>query len=356
MAGNPRIADAPYEDHVGVWASELSQWLPDTVFDAHVHVGPAEAMGALTPERLAEPLATFTHFTWQTLSRWHAALFPGRRMAGVAAFPFPLREVDIERANAYIVDVMERAAHVAGFLLAHPTDARQAQQTYEAAMARGVRFRGVKPYFDLLGKSNYETTMPEFIPEALLDMMDAEGLVMMLHTSGVGMGDPQSQGYVRSVLDRHPHVRIILAHMGRYLRVEDFFRFCETDLLSHPRLYLEMSSATLPEVYERTLARTETHDRLLFGTDLPYGLISGVEVWSQETGPTFITRDRFVWTDESVAERFAERATGLTYNTYHAITALKAALEVVAPDEKRAEQLKRKVFAENAMRLLQDAP
>ncbi len=38
-----------------------------------------------------------------------------------------------------------------------------------------------------------------------------------------------------------------LAHMGRHLQVEDFFRFIESDLPGHS----EMSSASRVEVYAR---------------------------------------------------------------------------------------------------------
>ena len=80
--------------------------------------------------------------------------------------------------------------------------------------------------------------------------------------------------------------------MGRYLDVEQFRSFCDSDLFEHPRLYLEMSSASRPEVYEWTLAKPSTHTRLVFGTDFPFGLLTGMEAWSPETGPVFVTRDR----------------------------------------------------------------
>ena len=65
--------------------------------------------------------------------------------------------------------------------------------------------------------------------------------------------------------------------MGRYLAVDEFFRFCDSGLLDYPNLYLEMSSASRPEVYARVLGHAEILDRLLFGSDLPSDLITGVE-------------------------------------------------------------------------------
>jgi predicted TIM-barrel fold metal-dependent hydrolase len=241
-------------------------------------------------------------------------------------------------------------------LLPRPDDTPAARATYGRAVREGVPFVGVKPYFDLLGKSNYETRMGEFVPDDLLDFMDAEGLVMMLHTAGLGMGEPDNQSFVLDALERWPRLRIVLAHMGRYLEVEDFMRFADSAVFGHPRLYLEMSSASRVEVYERTLSDPSTHDRLLFGSDLPFGAITGVEDWSAETGPVFVTRDRYSWSDEEVDRRFADKATGLTYNTYHVIDAFRRALDKALPDPDAAGRVKRRVFRDNALSLFGSAP
>ena len=242
-----------YVDHVQLWADELKGWTPPVLFDVHVHVGPAAVMGPLSAERRKLPLATFSHLTFEELETWYGRLFSGKRIAGLIAFPFPLHEVDIEAANRYLLELMKREPRVKGFALAHPTDAGRTIAMLEKALAEGVRFSGIKPYFDLLGKSVFDCAMSEFIPQALLRLMDRERLVLMLHTSRSGMGERENQDYLRDVLERFPRLRIILAHMGRYLAVDEFFRFCDSGLLDYPNLYLEMSSASRPEVYARVL-------------------------------------------------------------------------------------------------------
>ena len=96
-SGNAIVDIPPYEDHAGLWANGLNRWVPDTIFDAHAHLGPPDAMGTYPPERLREPLCTFGSLTWEELGALHARLFPGKRVAGVVAFPFPHREVDWTR-------------------------------------------------------------------------------------------------------------------------------------------------------------------------------------------------------------------------------------------------------------------
>ena len=347
---NEVVALPEYQDHIGLW-NDLRAWVPEKLFDAHVHVGLPEFMGSFSPERLKEPLSTFASLSWEELNTLHRQVFAGKTVDGAIVMGWPLREVSIEAANAYIIRVMQKDSRLKGFMMTHPTDVGQARADFDRARRAGVRFLGTKPYFDFLGKSNYKSTMPEFIPDALLEFMDAEELVLMLHTSGLGMGVEENREFVGRALDRHPRLRIILAHMGRYLDVEQFRTFCDSDLFEHPRLYLEMSSASRPEVYEWTLAKPSTHRRLVFGTDFPFGTLTGMEAWSPETGPVYITRDRYTWSDDAVQRHFAAQTEKLTYNTYHVIDSLREAMARRARPPAETAALKQAIFHDNAARL-----
>ena len=340
-----------YCDHIGLWAGELSDWVPQEFFDAHVHLGVPAAMGPISPQRQQVPLCTFTSLDLAQLRGWHARLFPQRHISGIIAFPFPLREVDIASANRYLIETMRAEPELRGFLLAHPTDLGPTQAAWDAALEAGVRFFGVKPYFDLLGKDVLECSMGEFVPDSLLRFMEARQLVLMLHTSGSGMGEVANQQFVRDILEKFPGVRVVLAHMGRYLQAEEFFRFADSGLLELPGLYLEMSSATVPAVYARALEHRSVHQRLLFGTDLPYGLITGMEAWSDQAGAIFVTRDRYRWTDEALQQASPVQPDQLTYNTYHVLQAFKAAVDSRRLPATEEAALKRAVFCENAQSL-----
>jgi hypothetical protein len=67
------------------------------------------------------------------------------------------------------------------------------RRAIDEATRRGVRFAGVKPYYDLTGRGVFECSMADFIPESLWELMNAEGLVLMLHTSGKGMCERANQ-------------------------------------------------------------------------------------------------------------------------------------------------------------------
>src|SRR3989339_1119175 len=129
-----------YVDHVGLWENELKAWVPQTIFDAHVHLGPAHVMGQLSPQRRQLPLSTFSSLPWEQLQDWHRRLFSGKRIAGLIAFPFPLQEADLDAANRYLIERMKRQPTLKGFALAHPTDTDRTLASLQAATDEGVRF------------------------------------------------------------------------------------------------------------------------------------------------------------------------------------------------------------------------
>lgn len=348
----------PYADHIGLWRDELRAWVPERIFDAHVHLGPKSSVQKkFTPDRLRQALSTFACLPWEKLSAFYPDLYSGKTLVGLIAFPFPLREVNLDAANDYLIDLMRREPRITGFAWAHPTDTGRTIAACERAESAGVRFRGVKPYVDLLGKSNFDATPPEFIPEPLLEFMNVRGLVMMFHTSGIGVGSREIQDYLRAVAGRYPRIKVVLAHMGRYVEARQFFDFMDSGVWKDcPTLFLDMSSASCPEVYERVLAHHELWPRLIFASDAPFGLITGVERWSQARGAIFIARDHYSWSDPKMEAEFAEERQHLTYNTYHCIQALKEAFTRLGLAGRPAEDLKAAIFSRNAMHGILEMP
>lgn len=344
-------AEKPYCDHVGLWRDELRAWVPEDIFDAHAHLGPPGIMRQFTAERKQAPGSTFADFTLEELTALYARFFSGREIVGFCAFGFPHREVDIAAANEYIAGLIPGNPKLRGFIMADPFNTPRTVAQFERARERGAVFRGVKPYFDLLGKSNLETKMGEFVPPDLLDFMNREKLFLMLHTSGMGMCEKENQDFVRRIVERFPRVTTILAHMGRYVHPEQYHAFLDSGVAEMPRVFLDMSSATVPGVYEKTLAREKLWGKLLFASDFPFGLITGTERFSPEKGFSFITRDDYGWSDPALQEQFARERKSLTYNSYHAIKALKVAMERLGLSGETAKKLKRAVFSGNALDL-----
>lgn len=340
-----------YEDHIGLWAGELKAWLPDRIFDAHVHLGPPEIVARLLPERNLA-VTVWTSLKWEEALAGYARLFSGKIIAGVIAFPFPIQEVNVAQANEYLAGLLASDKRVKGFLLVNPARINEARKQFYKHEKTGARFYGVKPYYDLLGKSNYATRMEELLPKDLLQFMNSEKLVLMLHTCGIGVGDPAVRDYIRFMAESYPQIKIILAHFGRYLHPDQFLEFMDTDVMDFPSVYLEMSSATSVAAQESVLSRRALWRRLLFGSDLPWAMMDGLEFWDDKTAPgMFLTRTEYQWSDLKLLKKHEATRRKLTFNTYHVLKCFKDAVERsgIAPADR--QELKQNVFFQNALEL-----
>ena len=340
-----------YEDHINLWAGELKAWLPDRIFDAHVHLGPPEIVAALSPERNLA-LTVWTSLKWEEALSGYAGLFSGKTLEGVIAFPFPIQEVNVAKANAYIADLLARDKRVKGFLLVNPAKINEAKKQFSMHERKGARFYGVKPYYDLLGKSNYATKMEELLPGELLKFMNSEKLILMLHTSSIGVGDPAVREYIRFMAGTYPGIKIILAHFGRYLHPDQFLEFMETDVMRLPSVYLEMSSASSLDAQKSVLSRRELWPKLLFGSDLPWAMMDGLEYWDDKTAPgMFLTRTEYKWSDSKLLGKHEATRRKLTFNTYHVLKCFKDAVEKSGFAPADQQELKQNVFFRNALKL-----
>lgn len=334
-------------DHLGLWKNELCDWVPEKIFDAHIHLGRKDFMTKpFSSSRLATALSSFAHMTIEELDAIYAELFKSKDIVGMFAFPFPQPEVDGSRANCYIIELMQNDSRVKGFLRSDPIDTAADIRTFSAAESKGARFYGVKPYFDLLGKSNYDTQLKEILPDKLLSFMNSERLILMLHTTGRGMGDPTVLEYLSRIVDKFPDIKIILAHMGRYLDVRDFECFMNSDLRKSQNIFFDISFASEKTVYDLALSDPGLRKRLMFASDNPFGLILGGEFFKRDGKAELMTRNKYTWSENG------SWGYNMTWNSYHCLKAFKDALESAEENVDKRQSVKEDIFLNNALSML----
>ena len=181
-----------------------------------------------------------------------------------------------------------------------------------------------KPPFSVL-----DVKMEEFLPDEILRFSDREGHVLMLHTSSIGVADEAVCDYISKILYDYPNIKVVLAHIGRYYEKSQFIKFYNSGFLeshSNKNMYFDMSSVSEKELLQLVLEKDFLHDRIMFGSDLPYGLIK-------------------------LSKEHEKERCNLTYNVYHSIKALKDAIDALNLPQNRKSQMIRKVFYENAKKL-----
>lgn len=361
--GCRNIKQFRYEDHIGLWKNELADFMPDRFFDAHEHIGPLSVVGPMDEERARSALTNFTFMEWEDLLQVYARMYAGKEPGYVVGFGFVIHEVDVRAANSYVLHKAKTDPRLLPMLLATPRDPGALMAGYEEACALGVKVYGVKPYYDFADKPGHFTAMDveleEFVTEDMLQFCQAHKAVLILHTCDIGMGSPRLRAKIQRILDTYTELKLILAHLGRFYVKEEFFDFLDSDFLDKNRnkpFWFDISSVTDPEVFMRTIAREDLRKRLLFAADHPFGLIPGVEMYSETMGGIFLTRDEYPWSDPKLLEQFAEQTRKMTYNNYHCLKSLKDAVLHHIPNDAQRKEFLEDLFYYNACALFGVAP
>lgn len=343
-----------YEDHIGLWENELKDFMPSRFFDVHGHIGMEDFVSEIDEERKLSALMTYTGMEWEELLGVYRDMYSGKEVRYVCGFGFVIREVDVEKANSYIIRKAKEDKRLLPFLIHTPRNPQALISGYEEAKKMGVKIYGVKPYYEFAKKSGnfgpMDVELEEFVTPDMLKFCDENGLVLMLHTCDIGMGSPKLREKVQNILDTYKNIKLILAHMGRFFVKEEFFAFLDSGFLEKNKnrdFWFDVSSVTDKEVLERSFAREDLYPRMLFGCDHPFGLIVGVE----SSDGLYLTRDEYFWSDKECLEKFREERKKLTYNNYHCLKSLKDAIKKNFADEKKQREVAENLFYKNACKL-----
>jgi uncharacterized protein len=258
----PREAYPTHDGEVGDFVRGLG--LPGLV-DIHVH---------LLPHRLQE--AVWAYFDGLDDPPWpvtyrddEATRLATLRDLGVVAhtaLAYAHRPGVAAWCNEHTLAAAEAYPQVVSTFTFHPEDG---VETYvDAAIARGGRVAKVH-----LQVGRFHPTDPRLTP--VWSRLEAERIPAVVHASavyGVDGGDEFcGPDAIRALLDRHPDLLVVVAHLG-LPDLDGFLRLAE----EAPTLRLDTAMALTDPPYLATdvptaaLARLAAlHERLLFGSDFP---------------------------------------------------------------------------------------
>ncbi|MGC8861749.1 MAG: amidohydrolase family protein [Armatimonadota bacterium] len=323
-----------------IYENELSPWLPPKIIDGHVHIGLSEHIGPISDERKKSNWAYEVGLSqsWEELRSNLEMLFPKQEVETLV-FGIPLREVDLERNNDYVLaGVRERSNRSNGLLVTRP---EWEPSVIEQALQNG--FLGIKPYPDLAPSGDPEPSIYEFLPEAHLELLNRQSAILMLHLPRKGrIADPENIRELTEISRRYPGIRIIVAHIGRAFCLPTTERALPR-LTGLPNVWYDMSAVLNADVLAYAI-RTIGPDRLLYGSDLPITLIRG---YREHVGETYINYadGNFSW---NTNRKPPEVEANYTYYIYEELRALIAAAERLG----LGKELVEKVMYSNAARLL----
>lgn len=290
----------------------LSDFVPDNVFDAHVHLFDEHFTTYYARNKTADALECFD---WERYRNDMAGILPGRTIhANIISYPdkhMATNVVNRDASDAFTVAQLEKDPLGVGEIMVLPTD------TTEELEKRLIhpRIKGFKCYH-LLAKQDgptFQCQTEEFLPESAWEVAHARGLVITLHmVRDAALSDPDNLNYIKTMAKRYPNATLILAHAARSFA--SWTGLEAVEYVAHlDNVWFDFSAVCeSPAMFQ--ILKKAGHSRCMWGTDYPI---------SQWRGKCLSLGSGFQWLYEKELE--AIKAPGAWHIATETLMALRQA-------------------------------
>lgn len=322
------------------YSSHLKPRMPRTIIDAHAHFNLPEHVASVSKETIASDWALESGLlmTYEDACTYYKRLFPDIDVH-MTALPWPLRDADTIANNDYVSSI-SKFPHMRGLMTIRP---EYTASMVEKAFTEGG-FSGFKPYpYMASSVKGAEVSIFDFMPHEQFALANRLRVPVLMHLPRAGrLPAPDNVSEIRTILERYPNVKLVIAHFGRCFNVE-FFEQALTalgeDIL---RVWFDTAAVLNPAVHSLAFAELDYH-RILFGTDFPILLWHGKREWKNGTY-TNLCRENFSWNKHF----YPDDEKNYTFFVYEQI---KNILDIIGDDEEK----KQAVFFGNAKEVYFDA-
>ena len=318
----------PYDKKV--WEEELCDFLPDKIFDAHMHIWEPGTRkggqkGCVTWTSIVAP-----DMTYENMVETYSKVFPGKQVKQlIMASPL----CDLKLGNDYALKYAKQYGHPALYCTNWDTDEAEIFE----ALKNG--FCGIKPY-----QNNSPSYIPaaevrifDFLTPRQLEFMDKiHGTVILHIPRNLRLRDPINLAQLMEIDEKYPNAKVIVAHVGRAYIPSDVGDAFE--ILKHTKnLYFDFSANTSDFAMQKMFEAIST-DRILFGTDMPFSKMRMYRIEENGTYVNVVPRGRYgdVSKDPHMKE---SDETEITTFVYEELRAFKRAATAVGLTRDDVEKL-----------------
>lgn len=334
-----------------IYEEELRDFLPEKMLDVHTHVW----LEKFFPPRPLAPGETKRCVTWpslvarddsiEDLQETYRLMFPGKDVKALI-FSNSGRSQD---ANDYVSDASRRS----GFPALYFSAPEETPEEVERQIRQGG-FLGIKSYLSL--SPNYlpeaEIRIFDFFPKPLLKKMDEMGAIVMLHIPRPGrLKDPVNLAQILEIKERFPHIRLIIAHIGRaYTRGDVGNAFEQLDKV--PDLMYDFC-ANCNEYAITQVLRHAGPKHVMFGTDMPILRMRTRRIEENGTYINLIPPGLYgdPSQDAHLREVSEQEGEGITFFAYEELLSFKRACKTLGLSRQDVED----VMYNNAVNLIEGA-
>lgn len=323
----------------------MQDYLPDTIFDAHVHLWKKEHILNSEEGCVAGWVANFIGGHIMNAEQYKetcAALFPGKKMQSMA-FGWVEANIDLESNNAYIGSL---APDINGLAVVRPD--WSAEYTIDQVEKNGLF--GLKPYpdFAAIFKPANEVRVTDMLTKDQLAAANEKGWTVVIHLPRAGRLADKCNIEDLLMIDReYPNIKVVVAHIGRAYAMQNIGDAFDA-LKDTKHLVFDFAAHTNADVFKETIKVFGT-DRIHYGSDMP---ISGMRLKrTYDENGTYINivprgSCGDVTGDPHMLESDAE---DISYFCYEAIAAMIAAAKEMGLKDSRMED----IFFNNAKKLVE---
>lgn len=253
---------------------ELADFVPDRVFDAHVHFKHPKFFWHDLPG-VDGPLG------WDEFTQLQGSLYPGRELGGIVlAYTQP--GGDVSFCNQFVSEQVAGRPGVVGFMFVKPDD----DPDFVRAEVQRLGLRGFKVYhLQAPVKPTWDADIPQYLPEWLVRIADDLGLAITLHmVKQRAVADPSNIHWIRYYCETYPNMNLILAHSARGFQpvhnLEGLPQIADLE-----NVYFDCAVNCEP-MAQQAVIRTMGHKRLMWGSDFPVNF---------DRGRSLGAADAFLW-------------------------------------------------------------
>ncbi len=321
-----------------VWEQELKEFVPDRVFDSHVHLWRAEDVPEdleLYPSDVG--LHSFGGYTVGQFKDSMARLLPGRSVSALI-MGMPKKGIPREAMNRYVGEVQRAEPGMFGLAIVAPQDPMEDVQRWIETYG----LLGYKLYDSLVaGKQRSEVTLRDMLSPEQLDYANQRGLLVLLHIPRRHrLAEPVNKAQIRELAVGYPNITWIIAHVGRAYFLAALVGHIE-EVCDLPNVYFDLAFVNLWEVMVHAI-RTAGVEKFLFGTDMPVAELKGKNV-DFNNQRLYVTERPFPWSVSNPALKL-----NFTRFYYEELRGLKKAARELRLTDGQIED----IFFCNAARLI----
>jgi len=250
-----------------VYEKELKNFLPDKIFDAHVHIT-TESLKSYGSHNGGSAWTDYLckEMDVKSFLDINKKMFPLQK---TEALIFGMCLTNINETNKYVIESNKEY----GFPMLYRCDYAEDPDELEVRVKEGG-FIGLKPYLSNCPSyiPSNEVRIYDFLPPAHLEVANKNGWIIVLHIPrNKRLGDPVNISQIMEIEEKYPNIKLIVAHVGRAYTDADFGNAFEVLKKTKNMMFDFTANLFTPAITEGI--KTVGVDRFIYGTDLPIAVM-----------------------------------------------------------------------------------